>query len=193
MSNIDIFKSLESDAKEQKEIPSDEKFKQLNTLAKKFVDTKNDISVAEEEISKLKDNLKQIRENDLPEMMSSLHMDQFKLTDGTVIMVKDDVFASIKKDKQVEALQWLDDNGLGDIIKHKISISFNRGEHEDAEKFKKQFGESFKQDMDEKSTVHPQTLKATVKEMVQSGQNLPEEFFSVYEAKVANVKLSKGE
>ena len=47
--------------------------------------------------------------------------------------------------------------------------------------------------MDEKSTVHPQTLKATVKEMVQSGQNLPEEFFSVYEAKVANVKLSKGE
>ena len=64
MSNVDIFKSLESDAKEQKEIPSDEKYKQLNTLAKKFVDTKNDISVAEEEISKLKDNLKQIREND---------------------------------------------------------------------------------------------------------------------------------
>ena len=193
MSNIDIFESLEADAKAQKEIPSDEKVKQLNTLAKRFVDTKRDISVAEETVSKLKENLKQIKESDLPDMMASLNMDQFKLTDGTVITVKDDVFASIKSDKQVEALQWLDDNGLGDIIKHKISIAFNRGEHEDAEKFKEMFGKSFKQDMDERSSVHPQTLKATVKEMVHSGQTLPEEFFSVYEAKVANVKISKGE
>ena len=64
MSNIDIFESLEADAKAQKEIPSDEKFKQLNTLAKRFVDTKRDISVAEETVSKLKENLKQIKESD---------------------------------------------------------------------------------------------------------------------------------
>ena len=193
MADVDIFQSLEEDAKRQKEIPNDEKFKQLNTLAKSLVDTKNDISVAEENVSKLKESYKQIRENDLPDMMNSLNMDQFKLTDGTVISVKDDVFASIKADKNVEALQWLDDNGLGDIIKHKISISFNRGEHDDAEKFKEMFGQSFKQELDEKSTVHPQTLKATAKEMVNSGQNLPDDFFSVYEAKVANVKIPKGE
>tara|TARA_R110000824_G_scaffold7807_3_gene35256 strand:- start:9963 stop:10544 length:582 start_codon:yes stop_codon:yes gene_type:complete len=193
MADVDIFQSLEKDAKRQKEIPNDEKFKQLNTLAKRFIDTKDDISVAEENVSKLKESLKQIKENDLPDMMSSLNMDQFKLTDGTVISIKDDVFASIKSDKNVEALQWLDDNGLGDIIKHKISVSFNRGEHEDAEKFKEFFGKSFKQELDEKSTVHPQTLKATAKEMVHSGQNLPDTLFNVYEAKIANVKIPKGE
>jgi len=193
MADVDIFQSLEQDAKRQKEIPNDEKFKQLNTLAKRFIDTKDDISVAEENVSKLKESLKQIKENDLPDMMSSLNMDQFKLTDGTVISIKDDVFASIKSDKNVEALQWLDDNGLGDIIKHKISVSFNRGEHEDAEKFKEFFGKSFKQELDEKSTVHPQTLKATAKEMVHSGQNLPDTLFNVYEAKIANVKIPKGE
>ena len=193
MADVDIFQSLEEDAKSQKEIPNDEKFKQLNTLAKRFIDTKDDIYVAEENVSKLKESLKQIKENDLPDMMSSLNMDQFKLTDGTVISVKDDVFASIKSDKNVEALQWLDDNGLGDIIKHKISVSFNRGEHEDAEKFKEMFDQSFKQELDEKSTVHPQTLKATVKEMVHGGQTLPDNLFNVYEAKIANVKIPKGE
>ena len=193
MADVDIFQSLEEDAKRQKEIPNDEKFKQLNTLAKSLVDTKNDISEAEENVSKLKESYKQIRENDLPDIMNSLNMDQFKLTDGTVISVKDDVFASIKADKNVEALQWLDDNGLGDIIKHKISISFNRGEHEDAEKFKDMFDKSFKQELDEKSTVHPQTLKATVKEMVNTGQTLPDNLFNVYEAKIANVKIPKGE
>ena len=193
MADVDIFQSLEEDAKRQKEIPNDEKFKQLNTLAKSLVDTKNDISVAEENVSKLKESYKQIRENDLPDMMNSLNMDQFKLTDGTVISVKDDVFASIKADKNVEALQWLDDNGLGDIIKHKISVSFNRGEHEDAEKFKDMFDKSFKQELDEKSTVHPQTLKATVKERVNTGQTLPDNLFNVYEAKIANVKIPKGE
>ena len=193
MPDVDIFQSLEQDAKSQKEIPNDEKFKQLNTLAKRFIDTKDDISVAEENVSKLKESLKQIKENDLPDMMSSLNMDQFKLTDGTVISIKDDVFTSIKADKNVEALQWLDDNGLGDIIKHKISISFNRGDHEDAEKFKEMFNGSFKQELDEKSTVHPQTLKATVKEMVNNGQTLPDTLFNVYEAKIANVKIPKGE
>tara|TARA_R110002126_G_scaffold264890_1_gene408064 strand:+ start:2083 stop:2664 length:582 start_codon:yes stop_codon:yes gene_type:complete len=193
MPDVDIFQSLEQDAKSQKEIPNDEKFKQLNTLAKRFIDTKDDISVAEENVSKLKESLKQIKENDLPDMMSSLNMDQFKLTDGTVIAIKDDVFTSIKADKNVEALQWLDDNGLGDIIKHKISISFNRGDHEDAEKFKEMFNGSFKQELDEKSTVHPQTLKATVKEMVNNGQTLPDTLFNVYEAKIANVKIPKGE
>jgi|TARA_R110000824_G_scaffold152838_5_gene324223 hypothetical protein len=193
MPDVDIFQSLEQDAKSQKEIPNDEKFKQLNTLAKRFIDTKDDISVAEENVSKLKESLKQIKENDLPDMMSSLNMDQFKLTDGTVIAIKDDVFTSIKADKNIEALQWLDDNGLGDIIKHKISISFNRGDHEDAEKFKEMFNGSFKQELDEKSTVHPQTLKATVKEMVNNGQTLPDTLFNVYEAKIANVKIPKGE
>ena len=193
MADVDIFQSLEEDAKSQKEIPNDEKFKQLNTLAKRFIDTKDDIYVAEENVSKLKESLKQIKENDLPDMMSSLNMDQFKLTDGTVISVKDDVFASIKSDKNVEALQWLDDNGLGDIIKHKISVSFNRGEHEDAEKFKDMFDKSFKQELDEKSTVHPQTLKATVKEMVHGGHTLHDNLFNVYEAKIANVKIPKGE
>ena len=193
MPDVDIFQSLEQDAKSQKEIPNDEKFKQLNTLAKRFIDTKDDIYVAEENVSKLKESLKQIKENDLPDMMSSLNMDQFKLTDGTVIAIKDDVFTSIKADKNIEALQWLDDNGLGDIIKHKISISFNRGDHEDAEKFKEMFNGSFKQELDEKSTVHPQTLKATVKEMVNNGQTLPDTLFNVYEAKIANVKIPKGE
>ena len=55
------------------------------------------------------------------------------------------------------------------------------------------FDKSFKQELDEKSTVHPQTIKATVKEMVNAGQTLPDNLFNVYEAKLANVKIPNGE
>ena len=36
-------------------------------------------------------------------------------------------------------------------------------------------------------------LNATVKEMVNTGQTLPDNLFNVYEAKIANVKIPKGE
>ena len=36
-------------------------------------------------------------------------------------------------------------------------------------------------------------LKATVKAMVNTGQTLPDNLFNVYEAKIANVKIPKGE
>ena len=44
---------------------------------------------------------------------------------------------------------------------------------------------------DEKSSVHAGTLKAFAKERYSLGETLPEEYFSVYEASIAKVKLGK--
>jgi hypothetical protein len=45
--------------------------------------------------------------------------------------------------------------------------------------------------MREKTDVHAQTLKAFAKDQYKLGQTLPEEYFSVYEASIAKIKLGK--
>ena len=46
---------------------------------------------------------------------------------------------------------------------------------------------------DEKASVHPQTLKATFKDLRNKGEDIPEDLFNWYETPLAKVKLSKGE
>ena len=45
----------------------------------------------------------------------------------------------------------------------------------------------------EKATVHPQTLKATFKDLRNKGEEIPDGLFNWYETPLAKVKLSKGE
>ena len=80
--------------------------------------------------------------------------------------------ASIPKDKIDEALDWLRNNNHGDLIKNTVSIDYARGEDNAAEKMKQDLrtqGQSFT----DKTGVHPQTLKAFVREQTESGKNLP--------------------
>ena len=125
--------------------------------------------------------------------MASLNISKFVMDDGTEIAIKDELYASIKKEKEKEALTWLDDNGLGDIIKHDITLSFARGEHEEAERIKGVLKKNGQDNYDEKASVHPQTLKATFKDLRNKGEDIPEELFNWYETPLAKVKLSKGE
>ena len=76
------------------------------------------------------------------------------------------------KSKIDEALDWLRNNNHGDLIKNTVSIDYARGEDNAAEKMKQDLrtqGQSFT----DKTGVHPQTLKAFVREQTESGKNLP--------------------
>ena len=80
--------------------------------------------------------------------------------------------AIAKADKIDEALDWLRNNNHGDLIKNTVSIDYARGEDNAAEKMKQDLrtqGQSFT----DKTGVHPQTLKAFVREQTESGKNLP--------------------
>ena len=74
-------------------------------------------------------------------------------------------------------LEWLEENEFGDIIKHDVKVSFLKGEDEKAARFTAWVQANLpKQKVDDKKFVHPQTLGAFVREQMQQGVDLPEEF-----------------
>ncbi len=157
----------------------DDQLKTVSNLAEYQLILENKIKQAEEDLSTLKEQYKQVSQTDLPEALAETGLSEIKLTDGSKISVQQFYNASIPKDNVDEAFAWLRNNGHADLIKNTVACSFGRGEDGDAKVLKEELtkiGVSYT----EKVGVHPQTLKAFVREQVESGQNLPLDLLGVY-------------
>jgi hypothetical protein len=160
----------------------------ISALAQQQLEWEQKITQMEVDLSHAKDALRQIQEFLLPEAMAAVGISKFTLATGGNITIKDDVFASIRKDFMNQAVGWLDSNGLGGIVKDKVEVDFGRGELDNVSELLV-FCKSNGLNASEKLSVHPQTLKATVKEQLAKGVEFPEEFFSVGPIKKAVIKL----
>lgn len=157
----------------------DDQLKTVSKLAEYQLILENKIKSAEEDLATLKEQYKQVSQTDLPEALAETGLSEIKLTDGSKISVQQFYNASIPKDNIDEAFTWLRNNGHADLIKNTVACNFGRGEDAEARALKdtlNSIGLSFT----EKVGVHPQTLKAFVREQVESGQNLPLDLLGVY-------------
>ena len=101
------------------------------TLSDKVIELKDledEIENAEESLSKLKEKAKYISNIEVPQMMEEMHITKLKLKDGESVEIKKIYGASISPDYQDKAFTWLRNNGLGDIIKNDVTVTFGRGE-----------------------------------------------------------------
>ena len=64
----------------------------------------------------------------IPTMMSEMGLSELKLQDGSHLKVSMSYRATITEANKEAAFNWLRNNGLGDIIKNEISVSFGRNE-----------------------------------------------------------------
>ena len=165
----------------------------VSAIGNKLIKKKKNLVKEEERLKILKAQIRDIEEKELPDAMASCNgMTRFDLEDGSQISVKDDLFCSIPEEKRAGALKWLEENGHSGLIKHDVKVSFAKGEYDEADKLIEVLNKNFKDiPYDERSTVHAGTLKTFAKERYSLGETLPEEYFSVYEASVAKVKLGK--
>jgi len=152
------------------------------TLSDKVIELKrieDEIQNAEESISKLKEQAKTLSQFEIPKMMEEMHITKLKLKDGESVEIKKIYGASIPQQHQEAAFTWLRENGLGDIIKNDITVTFGRGEDNKAsEDATLAQGQGF--EPVQKIGVHPQTLKAVVRERLESGQEMPSDIIKTY-------------
>tara|TARA_X000001382_G_scaffold52201_3_gene35609 strand:+ start:475 stop:999 length:525 start_codon:yes stop_codon:yes gene_type:complete len=158
---------------------NDKQLKIVSELASYQLILEKKIKLKEQELSTLKDQHKQVSQTDLPEALAETGLSEIKLLDGSKISVNQFYNASIPKDKVEQAFTWLRDNGHEDLIKNTITCDFGRGEDGNAKVLKETLTGSGVSYTD-KTAVHPQTLKAFVREQVESGQNLPLDLLGVY-------------
>ena len=123
----------------------------------------------------------------IPTLMSEMGLAELKLIDGSMVTVKPNYSASITVANREAAFNWLRNNGLGDIIKNEISVSFGRNEDNKAADYASLAQERGYQPT-QKLKVEPMTLKALVRERIEAGKEMPTELFNVFVGNQTTIK-----
>ena len=164
--------------------------KRLSDKVLELKDLEDEITNAEESLKKLKEKAKVVSSVEIPAMMDDMQITKLKLKDGESVEIKKIYGASIPKDQQGAAFTWLRNNGLGDVIKNDITVTFGRGEDNKAAAYADLAkGQGF--EPVQKLKVEPMTLKALVRERLESGQEMPSDLFNVFAGNRTKVTRSK--
>ena len=150
----------------------------------------SEIENAEEKLKLLKQKHDYISGEVIPTMMSEMGLSHLKLIDGSTVDVKPNYSANISVANREKAFQWLRENGLGDIIKNEISVSFGRNEDNKAADYAALAEERGLQPT-QKMKVEPMTLKALVRERLEAGKTMPTEIFNVFVGNKTTIKRNK--
>lgn len=142
------------------------------------------------EMKILEQQIRDIEEQQIPAIMAELGVRSYTLDNGASITVKKYYGASISEANREEAFAWLIDKGHGDLIKNVVSASFVRGQEDKAEKFAQEL-EDRNMAFNTKKWVEPMTLKAFVREQVETGKEIPTEVFGLYIAEKAKIEVKK--
>ena len=146
-----------------------------------------DIEQNEEYLKQKKKDLEQISGEAIPTMLSEMGLSYLKLADGSSVEVKTNYSATITLANKETAFNWLRENGLGDIIKNELTVSFGRNEDNKAAQYAELAkGQGYQPT--QKLKVEPMTLKALVRERIEGGKPLPTEIFNVFIGNKTTIK-----
>ena len=135
----------------------------LSTEVEKLQSLKKEIEDLESRVKDLKEDEKYFSCVVIPKLMEDMNLSSLKLKDGSELSVKKIYNASIRADKKAEAIHWLRENGLGDIVKNNITVSFGQNEDNKAVECASLARSNGYEPIQEEK-VHPSTLKVVMKE-----------------------------
>ena len=150
----------------------------------------SDIETAESNLKELKKKRDHISGEVILTMMSEMGLAELKLHDGSHLKVSTSYRAHISEANKEMAYNWLRNNGLGDIIKNEISVSFGRNEDNKAADYAELAkGQGFQPT--QKMKVEPMTLKALVRERIEANKEMPTEIFGIFSENKTTIKRNK--
>ena len=162
----------------------------INKLADKIREMQAIQSAIEQDEKQIKDKKKHLEHLSgevIPTMLSEMGLSFLKLADGSSVEVKTNYSATITQAKKEEAFNWLRANGLGDIIKNEISVSFGRNEDNKAADYA-ELAKGQGLQPTQKLKVEPMTLKALVRERLEGGKEMPTELFNILVGNKTTIK-----
>ena len=128
----------------------------------------SEIEDTEARIKLLKKKRDHISGDIIPTMMSEMGLAELKLHDGSHLKVSTSYRATITEANKESAFNWLRENGLGDIIKNEILVSFGRNEDNKAADYA-ELAKSNGFQPTQKMKVEPMTLNALGRDRIEAG------------------------
>ena len=181
MNNIDFEKD------QQKMMSKTENIQSLADQVERLESLQTRLELQEDNIKNTKKELERISGEIIPTMMAEMGLAELKLQDGSHLKVSTSYKATITEANREAAFNWLRNNGLGDIIKNEILVSFGRNEDNKAADYAALAQERGFQPT-QKLKVEPMTLKALVRERIEAGKDMPTEIFGVFTENKTTIK-----
>ena len=164
--------------------------KSLSDQVVKLKTLEDELIEKENELKKLKQHIEIVSGEVIPTMMQEMNISTLKLADGSSVEVKPVYGASISASKKEEAYTWLRENGLGDLIKNEVTVSFGRNEDNKASDYAiLAQGQGY--EPVQKLKVEPMTLKALVRERLEAGLEMPSDLFNMFTGNRTKITRSK--
>ena len=163
---------------------------ELSEAIEQFKSVGAQILAVESKLKELKAQEKYISEFTIPEIMEKQNLKTVKLKDGSELSVGKRFFASFKTDKKEEGIQWLRDNGLGDIVDNNITVTFGQGEDNKAVEYASLARERGYEPT-QQAKVHHARLSAVMREWKEKGNEVPVDLFNTLEGNRTSVTNKK--
>lgn len=195
---------FEEDAKEINDlIQSDNaSMANLGECIQRLLDLQKDVNSVETLLKNKKAELHKIESEILPDLMMSLNCKSHVTNSGEVISLKEVVNGNIpsltsiaraKGDKREEyinrrnaAFHWLKQQGLDGVIKNEININVGKDKEGRDKILSALKGIGIDANINE--NVHASTLNALFKDLLKSGEEIPQDVFNLHVGKVAKIK-----
>ena len=157
---------------------------EVTTVAQECVKLKqkeDEIAALEEQLKAKKAEADDIGSRVIPELLAEQGLSEIKLADGSKVSVKKEYRCTLPKDesKRAQCYQWLRDQGLEDIIKNNIFVTFGKGEDNKAKQLL-DLAQDNGFEPQQKSDVAWATLTALFRERIESGLDMPSDVFSTW-------------
>ena len=188
--SIKMKEAINFEADQQDAMKRTDNIQSLADQVERLEAMQQQLEIQEDAIKEKKKQIQHISGEVIPTMMSEMGLAELKLHDGSHLKVSTSYRATITEANKAAAFNWLRENGLGDIIKNEISVSFGRNEDNKAADYAELAkGQGFQPT--QKMKVESMTLKALVRERIEAGKEMPTEIFGVFSENKTTIKRNK--
>ena len=177
---------LEGDAPEAQEL-SNEKLKQLTELSSLLKAERAAILVVEDQLKQLKVNERNLSEEKIPQLMTEIGLTAVILKSGGKVSIKEDLKCSINNKNRDEVMNFIRKEGDAAIIKNEVSIIFGKGDEKIADRCFEKLDKSY-ENVSRASTVNTGTFKSMVKELIESGVEVPFKELGIFNYRTTEIK-----
>ena len=188
--NIKFKDEINFEADKQDPMKRTDNIQSLADQVEKLDSLNKRLALQEDNIKNTKKDIDRLSGEVIPTMMTEMGLSELKLQDGSHLKVSTSYRATITEANKATAFNWLRDNGLGDIIKNEIMVSFGRNEDNKAASYA-ELAKSQGFQPTQKMKVEPMTLKALVRERIEAGKDMPTEIFGVFSENKTTIKRNK--
>lgn len=177
-------------------------------LARELVNKENKIAALKLQIVALEEERLAIAKDKLPAAMRDCGVTSLGLAAGWELELEEIFSANLPapstienaKGEEIEALidrsekgmEWLEENGGGDLLVETVSVKLGRGQSRIAQKLV-ELATKLKVIPKRARKIDPRTLAKFLKEKISNGADVPLETFAVFSAKVAVITRPKEE